>query len=527
MMGQPTLEVANGTGTFKPELPLSMKAAILAGLSRAPEEVEQEVLVQCPTSNCTWDPFLTLGVCHRCNDVTAKLSRFVDRIDYVRLIDSIDASVGLSSNVNPDDIRRLSITAYSLPNGHFIANGNGCSLFDHSTACSPKLEGMGDSIAALRTYTATSFGTGNPNKTNTMTDIDTLIWSMSVIYPDVKRLNRSSLWPDVPLQAMECAIYYCVKNVTSSMEGNRLSESITEVNSVRDPDSWQRFDSEDVPPPPPEEADSLEFNPRYPEARYSDLRLKVTEPDLPYSDRVIVGGDSVTSISGYFQSLFLANYPNGPGPGVTEELEKKLGKGAVGVNGAFYASIGFSSDRALEAIPPALKNVWRWNRDNMTRTFYTLATSMTNEMRRNDKYPDDHSDSGGDDGTMTQHGKVRISTVGYEIQWAWMALHGTTLLLAIIFLCITLWNSRGPEHVPLWKSSALGTLRRGYQVGGALEGADTVQEMESVARKAYIKVPSRDVDESAACIQKDQASTGSEPERVAGSFEGIDPGVAR
>jgi hypothetical protein len=241
MMGRLTLGVANGTGTFKPELPLSMKAAILAGLSRAPEEVEQEVLVQCPTSNCTWDPFLTLGVCHRCNDVTAKLSRFVDGIDYANLADSIGASVGLSSNVSPDSIRRVSITAYSLPNGHFIANGNGCSLFNDSSACSAKLEGMGDSSTTLRTYTTTSFGTGNPNKTNTMTDIDTLIWSMSVIYPDVKRLNRSSLWPDVPLQAMECAIYYCVKNVTSSMEGNRLSESITEVNSVRDPDSWQRL----------------------------------------------------------------------------------------------------------------------------------------------------------------------------------------------------------------------------------------------------------------------------------------------
>lgn len=153
---------------------------------------------------------------------------------------------------------------------------------------------------------------------------------------------------------------------------------------------------------------------------------------------------------------------------------------------------------------------------NMTSTFYTLATSMTNEMRRNDRA----YTTLGQDGTMIQKGELQRWAVVYEIQWAWIALHALTLLLGIIFICITLCNSGGTEHAPLWKSSTLATIHRGYDIGGVLEGVETVEEMESAARKAYIKVLSGDVGESAACIRKDQASAAGVPERVSGSFEG-------
>ncbi|KAK4034581.1 hypothetical protein C8A01DRAFT_38934 [Parachaetomium inaequale] len=79
--------------TVKPELPLSMQSAIFAGLSRAPAEVEQEVLVRCLTSNCTWDPFITLGVCYRCNNVTTKLES-VDGSDS-SFVNILDATLGL------------------------------------------------------------------------------------------------------------------------------------------------------------------------------------------------------------------------------------------------------------------------------------------------------------------------------------------------------------------------------------------------------------------------------------------------
>ncbi|KAK4039161.1 hypothetical protein C8A01DRAFT_16797 [Parachaetomium inaequale] len=508
--------------TVKPELPLSMQSAVLAGLSRTPEEVEQEVLVQCPTSNCTWAPFNTLGVCHRCNNVTADLrrvdgrdSRFVEILDATFgpiVYGSVDGRPLGLQEVRPFDVPT---TAYSLSNGHFIANGNGCSLDDHSRECDIKLPGT-NGVVGLKRYTITSFGTGNPNKTNTMKDIDTLIWSMSVISPNVGEFSASPVWPNVTMQAMECAIYYCVKKVTSSMESNQLFENITEVHTVQDPDSWQRIgnNSEDsqFPPfvPPP---GNLEFDPLYSLASYSDLHLNDPSTNEPYK----VNDDSVKSISAYFRSLFLANFSRDvPVPGMADELEKLLHKGAVGVNGASFTPPPSQTGKVrVEVTPLALKNLWTWTRYNMTRTFYTLATSMTNEMRRNSEAETNPNLGQDTEGTMKMKGNQRIWTVRYEIQWAWIALHGITLLLGVVFLGITLWNSGtgGAEPVPLWKSSTLATIRRGYQIGAALEGANTVQEMESAARKAYVKVPSGDVEESTACIYEDHASAAGCPDR--------------
>jgi hypothetical protein len=56
--------------------------------------------------------------------------------------------------------------------------------------------------------------------------------------------------------------------------------------------------------------------------------------------------------------------------------------------------------------------------------------------------------------------------------------------------------------------------------GASFQAQFLLEEMESVTRNAYIRVPSRDVDESAACVQKDQAATASESEGGSGSFEG-------
>ncbi|OBT70759.1 hypothetical protein VF21_10279 [Pseudogymnoascus sp. 05NY08] len=289
---------------------------------------------------------------------------------------------------------------------------------------------------------------------------------------------------------MECPIYYCVKDVSSSMDGNQLLENITKAtDAIKTPESWQRGPSDPSLGlgyfPPSDELNSLEFNPR-------------------------VSSHSVMSISAYFQNMFLANYTDayGPqmisdlGPDATDGLEAfrklaRLGIGAVGINDAsFFDPQGLKFP--LEATPPALNNVWTLNTSNMTSTFYTLATSMTNEMRRNDR---DYTATLGQEGTMTQNGELQRWTVVYEIRWAWITLHGMTLF-GIIFLCVTVWNSSGADRVPPWKSSTLATIHRGYEIGSALEGLDTGQGMESAARKAYIKVPSTGVEGFAACIQK-------------------------
>lgn len=70
-----------------------------------------------------------------------------------------------------------------------------------------------------------SFGTGDPAKTNRMQEINTLIWSMSIIYFEAKRTDYTRFaWPDMPLRAKECALYYCIKTIESKVDDNVIHD---------------------------------------------------------------------------------------------------------------------------------------------------------------------------------------------------------------------------------------------------------------------------------------------------------------
>lgn len=490
------------------EIPLSMQAAILNGLSRSPAEVDQEALTLCSTSNCTWDQFTTLGICHRCNDLTSNLKRVEDFGD--ALVAIADAHF---------DSFKIPSTAFTLPNGHFIANIDGCPTYNGPYADCENEQPLG--IYSDNKYSITSFGTGKPNKTVTMKDIETLLWSMSIIYPDIEALNKSAftpgksnrssketlkLWPDIPMKATECALYYCVKNVDSSIEENILIENITEASGARRrPDSWERGHELKGALPdsiiPPDQISSLEFNKNWSAVSYSALVLDF--PNNKSESRYSISDYSIKSLSAHMQELFLANWTGGSR--MRTEIEKKLGKEAVGFNGASFGP----SDETLvmKATPAALNGVWSWNRHNTTRLFYTLATSMTNEMRRNWRPGQSQGTTEQDDsvqdatGTLQYYGKVGISTVVYEIQWAWIALHAVLTLSVVVFLAITLWNSNTREGgVPLWKSSTLAALKHGRTIGTVLDRASSVGDMEDRARKSYVKVHKDESDENTVWI---------------------------
>ncbi|KAK1974446.1 hypothetical protein LZ30DRAFT_408673 [Colletotrichum cereale] len=498
------------------DIPLSMQGAILSGMSKSPWEVEQEALIQCPTSNCTWNQFNTVGICHRCNDVTSDLRRVEDFGDVIVAM----VNVTYSSSTVPS-------TAFALSNGHFITNIDGCPPYNGRFADCENSQPLG--IYSDDRYITTSFGTAIPKKTNSMKDMNALIWSMSIIHPDMEALNKSSgftpgksekdskagikYWPDVPLQATECALYYCVKNIDSKVEGNQLIESITEAtDAIRDPDSWKRFPEYENGLPESvitEEANgTLEFDKFWSAVGYSDLVFKF--PDNMTQPWFWVSPTSIKSIGSHMQQLFRANLTGGSSQ--REEIEKKLGKGAAGFNGAYFGPYddGFST----KATPPALSGLWAWTRHNISSSFYGLATSMTNEMRRNFA-PDQNQANGQDknrfqDGTLSYFGKVGRPTALYHIQWPWIALHGLMIVAAIVFLFITFSSSSREGDVPLWKSSSLAAIRHGHNVGGILSPSTNLGEIESTAKRIRVNLRGGDCDETKSCI--DHSSPGSQRE---------------
>ncbi|KAF5525544.1 hypothetical protein CGCA056_v003449 [Colletotrichum aenigma] len=216
-------------------IPPSMEGVIMSGFYKSPEELQRETLFRCSSGNCTFEPFVTLGVCHRCTDLSVNLTRMPGNYD--ELLNTIKPYHTANTPGIIVNGSTMYATGFSLPNGHYIASTEGCQPYHRQKYSS-------------ESYTTTSFGTGNPNKTVTMTDIDTLLWSMSIIYADIKALNASGAlkdldpwseepqppevtWPNVSLKALECGLYYCAKRITSKVENGRLEETVAEIANTK------------------------------------------------------------------------------------------------------------------------------------------------------------------------------------------------------------------------------------------------------------------------------------------------------
>ncbi|KAF6789013.1 hypothetical protein CSOJ01_14894 [Colletotrichum sojae] len=243
---------------------------------------------------------------YKCSDVTSQL---VNRTgDFTDVMHAIDGTRFLFLD---DEVRRNN--AFYLPNGHFIANFNGWNPFVENTW----------------SMISTTFGTGNPNKTVSMKDIDTILWSMSFIYLDFETLKRNHgddvaavTWPTFNLNASECALYYCLKNITSAVKGSELTENITEATAVtRSPGSWNEggsyttWDNDPSDPrnspeshAPADEAWSLEFHKMRSVDSYNSLGLRDPSQGLRSPEIQEV---SIKSLSAHLQAMFRSNGKEG------------------------------------------------------------------------------------------------------------------------------------------------------------------------------------------------------------------------
>ncbi|KAH7308095.1 hypothetical protein B0I35DRAFT_483377 [Stachybotrys elegans] len=408
-----TIDTVEEWWNITTSIPPSMEGAVLNGFYKSLAELERETLFQCSAGNCTFDPFTTLGICHRCSDVTSHLA-MTEEEDF--------AAVLVEFGGYQDPIEESHATAFRLPNGHFIANHDSTKLY-HTGYFWPS-------------YIATSFGTGNPNKT---------VYNVS--RPSDEAEDPEASWPNVSMKASECALYYCIQNITSRVDNFRLHEEVSELVGVtRSPDSWDSgLDGNDDLPPeyhaPPDEARALEFHELWSVADYESLELDVPMSSESYR----IEADSIKSLSAHMQGLF-----------TWKEWDKN-----TNINKPTPQDPGHGRSSIFRAV----------------------AASMTNEMRRTSAERD-LADNGMR--TMSTRGNVTLPSVLYEVQWSWLSLHFSMLVSVSLFLGLTIWRSSGEPMVPLWKSSSLATIRHGREIGGLLDSDDTtVGLMEYKARKLY------------------------------------------
>lgn len=418
----------------------SMQSAIFYGLSNSEQAVSQQLNFTCPSGNCTWEsPVESLAVCSKCANLSSLLERHADNHDICTLLRGL--ALGGRFPV-PQVGNRIVIPstyspAYQLPNGLTINNPE--SWVFPADGKTPSESGLDFGGTIM-----TTLGTDDPTMTNSLKDMDTLIWSTSLLKIQRPRnKDNTTVWPNFPLEALECGLYYCVNRYHPTVDEGSLVESAETVPFVR------LLGPIILPLNLTTDGSMEEY--------YSLDGMKLVTNEGNFS----VSLGATDSISKFFENNFA-------GP-LTDFNSSK----ADGVQGRLN---GFIVTReTFEWARPSTMRVL-WSQEDIPALFTSIARSMSNALR---------------DGADDEPGKVVTGRSGalvtsYQVQWGWIAMHVAVFLGGLFFLLATMARSNGRNSavvVPIWKEDALASLNFGSQLGNVFGPNDSVKEMKEVATK--------------------------------------------
>ncbi|CAI7572678.1 unnamed protein product [Penicillium glandicola] len=179
--GEASIQVCNsslytdygkGAGPGENKVPLSTIGAIYSGIFQKESTSDKNVLMECPTGNCTFPPYQSLGFCSRCANITDSLTLTKHALS----------------------VPSMYTYSYQLSNGFSFNTALNMNYLLNSTAYYPLVSLDTTDLAVILNFTAiTSSGYGVP--------------------PDAS--------------ATECALYYCVKTYRGRVSGGLFTETVT------------------------------------------------------------------------------------------------------------------------------------------------------------------------------------------------------------------------------------------------------------------------------------------------------------
>lgn len=405
----------------------SMQSAILYGMDQPMENAIQQGSFNCPTGNCTWPPFESLAVCNRCTNVTARLESIVPSTEIPN-----------------------SVTSFRLPNGLYLNNANG---WEYSTA---NTNVTGGEFPIDGGIMMTALGTPNAAETISAHDLDTIIWSMSMIRvgPD----GPTVAWPDLPLTAMECTLFYCVNSYQFEVSNGTLtvaSEQITDARRAEDSwkadEAYQNALNESI-------LESIAFQPLSGVVSRTDLMLVSPASGSRFNLSQI----AIDSISYYYQSTFASSL-----------CDFNISDSKKGLLNGYYLNA-----TEIQYEPSIMQALFA--SQDLNATFTALAASMSNAIRTG-------ADETFDGIFQVVTGSKGDLTTFYRVVWPWISLHCFIVVTGVVFLLLTIReNKKHGLSVPMWKSSSLAVLNRGQKVAGILSGMQTVEQMEAMSKASQV-----------------------------------------
>lgn len=368
-----------------------------------------DIPIACPTGNCTWPAYQSLGVCSRCADVS-------DLLTFTCLNTTVDWVANLDGGVDMEK---------KYPNGtvcgYFMNMTGGPDIptmlsgYLTENVKSPQGSALKGEVLLSRLMPLTKNPTKQPiyggsihfkNIRNPI--IDFLIVSAA-------NGSQSVFRNETPI-AHECVLSWCVKTIHSKYFGATYEEEILEVfeNSTVDGTPWK---SEPFKAPG--------FNGT--NVFYRE-NVTITAPlSVNGSDITAFGLGNVTflNVASNFDDVVPSVYTKTNATATPTLRYKTYATGA-----AYQRTMDF--------------NPW-YQSENLTNHMERMATALTNVVRSSPNGP-------------PVFGDAWFVETYVLVRWEWLALPVSLLVLTLVFLLATM---RKTAKEGVWKTSAIATLLYG------------------------------------------------------------------
>jgi hypothetical protein len=361
----------------------------------------------CPTSNCTWPQFETLGFCSSCADVSPMLQQNC-------LPSSNDWVPWNVPAPDPTNTTDTSTCGYFLQ----VPGSDNPPLLMSGYEVNPD-NSMGSLLAGRHIPLNNPIGQsymipdGSISFKNLQNPIIDFLISTT---PNGLQGVTSKTKPLV----QECAVSWCVKTIQAHYDFGVLNEKVVNTqqlntNNVQDP--WL--------------IESRTYQPYF--------SLNRPDPHAPGGQTTYGASNQTTrSIIQSFQDFIWASWSSENNQTSTS-MEVK------------FAEWYYQYDQS----PPQQFAVMQtpWNNANISAKMDELAASMTNIIRQ---YPVNNTES-----FPAISGTAYTAEVHVQLRLEWAALPGGLLLFSLIFLLSTVWRTTDADKVGVWKTSALAVLFNG------------------------------------------------------------------
>jgi hypothetical protein len=391
-----------------------------------------DLTYNCPTSNCTWEPFETLGACSRCADLSKELLYGCYRAPAEWLSNATYAGRPYSNvtacgyYLSPDGKSRVFLSGYTVETDQKPGEALGSRIF-------PLVDANPSSRQPIFNGTLSFMDIKNPI-------IDFLV-SGTPNGPAGAYLNST---PTVH----ECVLYWCVKSVRSVSQQGRIYENTTNAVQLESPDGypWEFFTVQGFQIPKYQANFSLTL-----QNNHFSVDNQTTTQTLLALDEIAPSYLTAADISSE------ANY-------------RWLNGGA-----------SFSSSPQMLPMP---QDTFPWlPPNNVSAHMEKLATVMTTVMRNT---PNSNA-------LRIVYGTAWEERTSVSIRWLWVIFPFSLLIMSLVLLMATVAKSSNEEEqVGIWKNSMNAVLFNGLgdDVQKSVGPNCRTGEANAQARKLMVKLES-------------------------------------